>query len=267
MTRTIVITGGSSGVGAAAARALRQGGAHVVLTGRSPATAEVARAVGADHFLVDYASLGQVREFATALLDRYPRIDALVNNVGGVFAERRVTEDGHEMTLQVNHLAGFLLTALLRERLEQSQAVVVNTSSVAHLLGRLDFADLQSTRSYRPFRAYGTAKLMNILHAQEVARRFAGVAAASFHPGAVASGFAREGGFGLRLVYQTPLRQLFLISPERGADTLQWLLGSRPGQDWAPGGYFAWRRPGRVSGQVTPGNAERLWQASEQLLS
>jgi NAD(P)-dependent dehydrogenase (short-subunit alcohol dehydrogenase family) len=264
--RTIVITGGSTGIGAAAARHFRRKGARVVITGRSAETERLARQIGADHYLADFARFPGVEDLARALLGSYPRIDVLVNNVGGIFADRRVTEDGHEMTLQVNHLSGFLLTRLLRERLEASGAVVINTSSHAHLLGKLRLGDLQSERGYNPMRVYAASKLMNVLHAMEVQRRFAGVDAASFHPGAVATSFAREGRGPIRWIYETPLRRLFLISPERGADTLAWLVEGEPGRDWAPGGYFYKRKPGRKNPQVEPAAAAKLWEASERLL-
>lgn len=264
--KTIVITGGSSGVGAAAASALARMGAQVIITGRSAATGRIASALGCDHFLVDYARFSDVRRFAGELIAKYPRIDVLVNNVGGVFAERRVTEDGHEMTLQVNHLSGFLLTSLVTERLQQSHAVVINTSSAAHLVGRLDFADLENARRYRGFRAYGTAKLMNILHAMEIARRFEGVSAASFHPGVVRTGFARAGSALTRFFYSSPLTRAFLISPERGADTLEWLVTNQPGKAWQSGEFYYKRKPGRKSAHVTDANARELWTASERLI-
>jgi NAD(P)-dependent dehydrogenase (short-subunit alcohol dehydrogenase family) len=265
--RTIVITGGSSGIGAAAARMLRAKGAEVVITGRSAETQRLADEIGADPHLVDFADLADVERFAQALLDRYPRIDVLVNNVGGIIGDRRVTRDGHEMTLQVNHLAGFLLTRRLRQRLEESRAVVINTSSVANNLGSIDFDDLQNEKSYQAFRAYGRAKLMNILHAMEIERRFDGVHAASFHPGGISTGFAREGGGLIRWIYESPLRHLFLKSPEKGVDTLVWLVTARPGADWTSGEYYARRKPARRNPQATPANAARLWEASEALLA
>ena len=220
MNPTIVITGGSSGIGAAAARELRKRGATVAITGRSAETERLAREIGADAFLADFAKLSDVRALAAQLLARYPRIDVLANNVGGVIATRQLTEDGHEKTLQVNHLGGFLLTLLLRERLEASNGVVIDTSSGAHRMGRLDMTDLENERNYKPWRAYGTAKLMNILHAAELNRRFRGVHGVSFHPGVVATGFAREGSRLTRMLYETFLRRLFMITPEQGADQL-----------------------------------------------
>ncbi len=201
--KIIVITGGSSGIGAAAARRLKEQGAHVVITGRSEKTKHIAREIGADYYLVDYTSFADVSRVAKALTDKYDRIDVLVNNAGAVLPERRLTQDGNEMTLQVNHLSGFLLTLLLRPTLEASNASVINTSSAAHAVGRLDFRDLQSERRYSPWLAYGTSKLMNILHAIEINRRFHGVHAVSFHPGSVATSFTREMHGFIRWIYES----------------------------------------------------------------
>ncbi len=150
-----------------------------------------------------------------------------------------------------------------QERLEASRGVVINTSSGAHHMGRLDFDDLENAAHYSPWRAYGTAKLMNILHAIEINRRFQGVGAVSFHPGVVATGFAREGSSLVRFWYASPLGRLFMIAPEKGADTLVWLATSR---DWQPGAYYHKRRRARTSSQATPENAHRLWDASAAMV-
>lgn len=260
--KTIIITGGSSGIGAAAARTLRQQGAQVVITGRSGETKKLAEEIGCDYYLVDYTRFAEVRAFARDLLAKYPRIDVLVNNVGGIIADRRLTEDGHETTLQVNHLSGFLLTLLLQERLESSKAIVINTSSAANLMGRVKFDDLENKKNYKSMSAYGAAKLMNILHAMEISRRFKGVWAASFHPGVVGTGFAREGGGLIRWAYEGLLGRFLMISPEQGADTLLWLISTLPGKDWQDGEYYYKRRPGRRNPQVSPEMAAKLWEAS-----
>ena len=252
----IVITGGSSGIGAAAARALRAQGATVAITGRSPETARLAADIGCDHFLADFAKFRDVRALASQLQAKYPRIDVLVNNVGGVIQTRQITEDGHEKTLQVNHLSGFLLTNLLRP------AAVINTSSGAHHLGHVDLDDLQSQRRYNAWRAYGTAKLMNILHATEINRRLPGTRAVSFHPGLVATGFAREGSRLLRFFYNSGL---FMLSPEKGADTMIWLAST---DDWTPGAFYVKRRIARTSAEARDAVlAEKLWDASERLIA
>jgi NAD(P)-dependent dehydrogenase (short-subunit alcohol dehydrogenase family) len=264
MNETIIITGGSSGIGAAAARALRERGATVAITGRSPETLRLAGEIGADAFLVDFARLADVRALAAQLLAKYPRIDVLANNVGGLIATRQLTEDGHEKTLQVNHLGGFLLTMLLRERLESSGATIINTSSAAHRMGRLDLTDLESAQRYSAWRAYGTAKLMNILHADELNRRFRGVHGVSFHPGVVATGFAREGAAAARILYESVLRKLFMISPEKGADTLVWLATTEADRDWKPAEFYVKRKVARKSAQAAdPRLAAQLWEASE----
>lgn len=265
--KVIIITGGSSGIGAAAARILRARGATVAITGRSEATRRLAAEIGADAFLADYARLADVRRLASELLERYETIDVLVNNAGGLMGDRRLTEDGNELTLQVNHLAGFLLTALLQERLDASHATILNTSSMGNRMGHVDLTDLQSERHYDAMRAYGTAKLMNILHAAELQRRYGpSVSAASFHPGVIATGFARQGKGLVRLLYETPLRHL-MATPEKGADTLVWLATTRPGLDWSPGEYFDRRRPARRNPQAhDPELARRLWEESERLV-
>ena len=263
--KTIIITGGSSGIGAAAARVLRQQGAQVVITGRSDETKRLAEEIGCDFYFVDYTRFAEVHALARNLLDNYPRIDVLVNNVGGIIGDRRTTEDGHETTLQVNHLSGFLLTLLLQERLEASKAIVINTSSIANTMGRIDFDDLENARNYKSMGAYGAAKLMNILHVMEISRRFKGVWAASFHPGVVGTGFAREGNGFIRWLYEGLLGRFLMISPEKGADTLLWLISTQPGQDWQDGEYYYKRRPGRRNPQVSPGVAAQLWEASVKL--
>ena len=259
---TIVITGASSGIGEAAARALSKTGAKLIITGRSDATRTVAAEIGADYYIVDFTNFGEVRKFAATLLSNYPRIDVLVNNVGGIINNRRITSNRMEQTLQVNHLSGFLLTNLLRERLEASEGMVINTSSMANRVGNIRFDDLQSERNYDPMKAYGSAKLMNILHAMEITQRFKGVKAASFHPGVVRTGFAREGKGMLRWMYESIAGKLIMISPEEGADTLVWLITNK---EWKSGEYFYKRKPGIKNKQANFQLSAELWEASVKL--
>lgn len=264
MDKTIIITGGSSGIGAAAARELRRQGATVAITGRSAETARLASEIGCDHYITDFARFRDVRALADKLLAKYPRIDVLANNVGGVFSTRQTTEDGHEKTFQVNHLAGFLLTSLLRERLEKSSALVINTSSGAHRVGRIDLDDLENERSYSAWRAYGSGKLMNILHASELNRRFRGVRGVSFHPGVVATGFAREGSSMTQMLYSRFVSSLFMISSEKGADTLVWLATTAAVE---PGAYYYKRKVASTSAAAKdPELARKLWDASAKLI-
>ena len=272
--RTIVITGASDGIGAAAARRLSQGGDSVVVVGRSPQkTAAVANELGADFFVTDFMELAQVRELAAKLLERYPVIDILANNAGGLMGSKRVlTVDGHEKTFQVNHLAPFLLTTLLIDRLIASNARVLNTSSVGNkTLGNLDINDLDAASGYKAMRAYGTSKLENILFTRELHRRYhdQGITTAAFHPGNVASNFSSESDSRVaRLIYGTPLKRILLITPEKGAGELVWLATSVPGSDWESGQYYDKHKPGAVNKQAEdPQLAVQLWERSAALVA
>lgn len=272
--RTVVITGASDGVGAAAARQLSRRGDNVVVVGRSPTkTAAVAGALGADYLVADFAELAQVRDLATQLLDRYPRIDVLANNAGGLLDRtRQESVDGFEKTFQVNHLAPFLLTTLLLDRLIEARASVINTSSVGNrLFGHIDITDLNHERGFKAQKAYGDAKLANILFTKELHRRHHsdGISTAAFHPGSVASNFGAEANNpALELLYRTPLKKVILISPDKGADQLVWLATSTPGSDWTSGQYYARRKPGRPNKQANdPVLAQQLWDSSQEMVS
>ena len=173
-SRVIVVTGASDGIGAAAAQTLNSLGHRVIVVGRSPEkTRAVAEGIGASFYLADYTKFTDVRALARRLLGDLPRIDVLANNAGGIMGARTLTQDGHEMTIQVNHLSPYLLTNLLMDRLVDSRARVITTSSVAHRpAATLDLDDLTLSRRYRRGRAYSTAKLLNILFTRELHRRF-----------------------------------------------------------------------------------------------
>ena len=267
--RTIVITGASDGIGAAAARKLAAAGERIVVVGRSAGkTADVAAELGADYFVSDFAELAQVRELAAALRDEYDRVDVLANNAGGIMAGHELTVDGHEKTFQVNHLAPFLLTIELMDVLTASRATVINTASAANGFGRLDLDDLNSAQKYSTNRAYGTAKLANILFTSELQNRYgsAGLSTAAFHPGVVATNFAAESTSWFRHAYKTVLNR-FLLTAEQGADTLVWLATSTPGQDWVPGAYYAKRALAKANKQAYDSELARVfWDRSLQLV-
>ena len=268
--RTIVITGASDGIGASAARTLSRQGERVVVVGRSPGKTErIAKEIGADFFIADFAELAQVRNLARQLKEKYPRIDVLANNAGGIMGPRQLTVDGHEKTFQVNHLAPFLLTTELMGVLTASNATIINTSSAANGFGKLDLDDLDSARSYSTNRAYGTGKLANILFTSELNRRFGaeGITTAAFHPGVVATNFAAESTSPMRHAYKTFLNR-FLLSPERGADTLVWLATAAPGEDWISGAYYAKRALAKANKQAyDAGLARGLWERSEAMVA
>ncbi|MCW2955063.1 MAG: Short-chain dehydrogenase [Conexibacter sp.] len=269
--RTVVITGASAGLGAVAAQRLAERGATVVPVGRSPEkTAAVARTIGVEPLVADFARLDDVRRLADALLERCEQIDVLANNAGGIFPRRVETVDGHELTFQVNHLAPFLLTTLLHERLAATPGSrVLMTSSVGNNLGNVKLDDLDRRRGpYVSLRAYGTAKLENILMAREIARRWTGdgIAATAFHPGNVATEFGRD-SFSSGLIYRTPLRRVFLITPEEGAAALVG-LATQPDAAALDGVYFDRFKPhGRMSKQADDAELARgLWERSAALV-
>lgn len=270
--RTIVITGASDGIGAAGARLLAQAGHRVVVVGRSPdKTARVAGELGGDHFVADFTRLADVRRLAAELDDTYPRIDVLANNAGGILGDRAKTVDGHERTVQLNHLAPFLLTGLLLDKLLASHATVIQTSSLgARLFGHLDVDDLDHDHDFTPHRAYGTAKLENILFTVELHRRFhdQGLSSVAFHPGGVATNFATESTSFFRSLYQNRIGKLFLSTPEQGAAQLVRFAQRQPGTDWRSGAYY---ENGRVARRVNPqvrdaDLARQLWDRSAELV-
>ena len=273
--KTVVVTGASDGIGAVAAKKLASLGANVTIVGRSAdKLARIAEAIragsGRDPLTLsaDFTSLDEVRKLATDLLDRLPEIHVLANNAGGVWPKRVMTPDGHEQTFQVNHLAPFLLTALLRERLTASApARVITTASTAHRGGRLDLTDLDfERRRYSSMQVYGTTKLENILFTRELARRLEGsdVTAVCLHPGTVATGFARDSWFA-PIIQNYPIK-LFFRTPEQGADTLVW-LATAPADALQPGGYYVSRKLGRPTKQAQDDAAAgELWAKSAEIV-
>ena len=271
--KQILITGASNGIGLAAAEALVALGANVAIVGRSEtgtriATAQIkaARKRGAtvDVFMADLASQAAVRKLAGEVLARYPRLDVLINNAGAMYARRQATQDGIELTWAVNHLAPFLLTTLLLDRLKEgAPARIVTTASAAHQGARIPFEDLNAERSYRGFERYGQTKLANILFTRELARRLegTGVSATCFHPGLVATGFNRNNGL-LMDLGMTMLRPV-ARSPEKGAETLVWLATS-PEAATANGGYYFDKEHVLPSAEAqNMDTARRLWEVSE----
>jgi len=223
----VLITGATRGIGQAAAVEMARSGAEVAIVGRSAErVAQVARQArsaggGAEvhEHVADLTLMAEVRRLAQEVSERYQHIDVLANNAGAVFGSRHETAEGFEQTFALNHLAPFLLSNLLRERLVGAR--VVTTSSDAHRSGRVDLEDLQSEHSYSAMRVYGTSKLCNVLFTRELARRAPELHANCFHPGVVRTGFGKnEGGIWKAAI---TLAGPLLRSPERGARSLVWL--------------------------------------------
>jgi retinol dehydrogenase 12 len=266
----VLLTGATRGIGRAAAVELARQGAEVALVGRDPErvreVAREAKAAGGGapvhEHVADLTLMAEVRTLAEDVNASYEDIDVLANNAGALFASRKQTSEGFERTFALNHLAPFLLTNLLRERLVSGR--VVTTASDAHEQGQLDLTDLQSEKSYRAMRVYGTSKLCNILFTRELARRALELHANCFHPGVVRTGFGKnENGIWKVL---TTLAGPFFRSPERGARSLVWLSLSEQAAVLT-GEYVQDEKVLAPSAQAQDDTlAEQLWEQSAQLV-
>jgi NAD(P)-dependent dehydrogenase (short-subunit alcohol dehydrogenase family) len=275
--KTVLVTGGTGGIGKATATGLAAMGARVGITGRDlvrsrAAATDIATATGnpaVDAFAADMSSQAEVRRLADEVLAAYPRLDVLVNNVGGFWGTRHVTADGLEHTFAVNHLAPFLLTHLVLDRLKASApARIVTVSSGAQAMGRINFDDLQGERRYSGQQAYNQSKLANVMFTYELARRLegTGVTANVLHPGVVRTGFAAEDPSALWKVL-LPVVRVFLKTPEKGAATSIYLASS-PEVEGVSGKYFVAGKP-RSSRRSSYDSAAaaKLWQTSMDLVA
>ena len=274
ISRVVLVTGATNGIGRATAEALAARGAIVVVHGRSRDKAEAtARAIAertgnqaVEAIVADFAELDQVRRMAAELRARHNRLHVLINNAGLVAFDRRTTHDGFEAHFGVNHLATFLLTNLLLDTVKAgAPARIVTVSSALHNRGRIDFDDLQAARRYSGVRAYATSKLANILFTTEVARRLegTGVSANCHHPGVVSTGLAGDSRGLMALGWR--LAKTFMISPEKGARTSIYLAQS-PEVEGVSGRYFEDCREARTSAAAREADvAARLWEVSAGL--
>ena len=273
--KSVLVTGGTGGIGKATAIGLAALGARVGITGRDPARTQAAAAgiraatgnVAVDVFAADMSAQAEVRRLAAQVAGTYPRLDVLVNNVGGFWAHRHVTADGLEHTFALNHLAPFLLTNLLLDRLIASApARIVTVSSGAQARGRIDFDDLQGERNYSGQRAYSQSKLANVMFTYELARRLegTGVTATVLHPGVVRTSFGAEdqaAHFAVLIRMARP----FMKTAAQGAVTPVYLACS-PQVEGVTGRYFANRKPKTAAKTAYDTTAAaRLWQVSADL--
>ena len=273
--KRVLITGATRGIGLAAAQALARRGAKLAIVARDDARgAEAVTSIESeggstvDLLHADLLSQASIRALADQVLERYPRIDVLINNAGAVFVQRELTVDGIERTWALNHLAPFLLTTLLLDRLKASApSRIITTSSDAHKGKLIPFDDLNAERSWRGrgFTRYGETKLANIMFTRELARRLegTGVTTYSFHPGVVATGFNRNNGAMMTaaMMFIAP----FVRSPRKAAQTLVWLADS-PNVSKQSGGYYEDSALAVSSRQAQdPSLAKRLWEVSEEL--
>ena len=272
--KTVVITGATSGIGEVAAIRLARQGARLLLVARDPRRAErvlarlksVAPAAAHGVYQADLSRLSEMKRAGAEIAKAEPRIDVLINNAGAFFTARRLTEDGLERTFALNHMAYFVLTCALIDRLKAAApSRIVSTASDAHRGARLDFADLQGEKGYDGYKAYGRSKLCNILFTRELARRLAGtgVTANCLHPGFVATRFGDQAGGVMSLVIRAA--KLFAISPQKGADTIVHLASS-PEAAGSSGGYFYKCLPATPTAEARDdAAAARLWAESVRI--
>jgi retinol dehydrogenase 14 len=273
--KTVLITGGTSGIGKETALGLARMNATLVIVGRDKektarAESEIRAATGNDHvhhLICDMASLADVRKLATDFLSDHSRLDVLFNNAGAINAKRHLSKDGYELTFAVNHLAHFLLTDLLLCALKTSApSRIITTSSAAANMGQMHFEDLMLESDYTALKAYGQSKLANQLFTFELARRLdrTGVTANCLHPGIVRTGFAMNDSGPLKAVMS--LIRPFMTSAKKAAETPIYMASSPDVQD-ITGKYFIKkevREPPKQARDLE--TASRLWKISEDLV-
>lgn len=277
--KTVLITGGNSGIGRETAVALASQGGSITITSRDPekgkrAVEYIREKSGSEVALLalDLASFASIRQAAADFLAAHDQLHVLVNNAGLILSQRSATQEGFETTFGVNHLGHFLLTQLLLDRIIASApARIVNVSSDAHRFARkgLDFDDLQSTHGYGGMQVYGRSKLANIYFTRELARRLegTGVTVNAIHPGGVATGFAQEGDVKGVFSALFKIARPFLRSPAKGAETVIY-AASAPELDGVTGKYFKDSRQGEVTKLAQDDQAAgKLWALSEQLVA
>jgi NAD(P)-dependent dehydrogenase (short-subunit alcohol dehydrogenase family) len=273
MPRTIVITGGTSGIGEVAAVELAKQGARIVLIARDasriqmtlPKLRQANPSASHTAHIADLTRIAEMRRVAREIASSEPEIDVLINNAGAMFGARQVTEDGLEKTFALNHMSYFVVTNVLLPNLKPG-ARIVSTASDAHTGAKLDFDDLQSEKKYSGFAVYGRSKLCNILFNRELARRIdgRGVTANCLHPGFVATRFGDQSG-GIVSVAVKIAKPIGAISPEKGAQTIVYLASS-PEVEGKSGGYYYKNKLATPTKEAqSDADAKCLWDVSARL--
>ncbi len=276
-SKTILITGATSGIGLEASVVLARAGARLTMIGRDPARTAAAvaqvkeRAGGSsrvDSLLCDFSSQASIRKLAADFSASHQRLDILINNAGAVNVERRLTEDGIESTFAVNHLGYYLLTRLLLNLLVKSApSRIVNVASQGHYSGTLDFDDLGFQRGYSIMKAYSRSKLGNVLFTRRLARdlKEKSVTVNALHPGGVATNIW-SGAPGWAKPLLALAKRFFMLTPAQGAETIVYLATS-PAVEKVTGLYFDKNRPKEAAklGQ-DDALADRLWAESARLV-
>lgn len=272
--KVCLVTGGTSGIGYVTARELAKQGAIVIITARNEEkgkrSVEKLRAESGNGeinaLMADFGSQSQVRDLAEAFKQQYDRLDVLVNNAGAIYLRRTVSQDGIEMTFAANHLAPFLLTNLLLDKLiESAPARIVNVASNAHEGRQINFDDLEGKRNYSFMNAYGQSKLANILFTYELDRRLPGneVTVNAVHPGYVGTNMGANNGWLVRLFL--PINRLFAIDVEEGAETVTYMASS-PEVEGVSGKYYYQKRAISSSPlSHDERNAQKLWAVSAEM--
>lgn len=275
--KTGIVTGANSGIGKQTARELANSGYRVVMVCRSRDKAENARRQIVDEtgnnqvdiLICDLSLMHQVKKTADTIRSKYPQIDRLVNNAGILpDGERKVTNEGLELTFAVNHLAYFLLTKELLPVLEKTpSARIVNVASDAHRYGEFTPGNLQLERGYSTSKAYGNSKLFNIMFTTQLAKEIEGedITTYSLHPGVVNTNFAADSDSWFAKLFN--LGRMFMRSPDKGAETSVYLC-LEPGIEHLSGRYFKDKSPKKPRKQATnASDCKNLWHISDQILT
>ncbi len=273
--KTVLVTGATGGIGKIAALELARQGAHVALVARNQAKGqtvleEIKKATGNTNlelYLADLSSMADIRKLASEFKSKHASLDALVNNAGAFYNERKLSADGLELTFALNHVAYFLLTNLLLDTLKAApKARVVSVSSAAHTSGKINFDNLQGEQKFNGWQAYSDSKLENVLFTIELARRLEGsnVTANCLHPGFVKTAFG-SGNTGFVASLLSLAQNLVAITPEAGADTIIYLASSAD-VDGVTGKYFEKRKVKASSpASLDQSTQKKLWDASAKL--